>query len=393
MKKTLFTLLLLCTALSSRADDWMARLDPAAYAYQLSIPGTPDAATGNGFTGDLGLWFGDAMGRTQDATLAEQWASGIRAFDLRPTVIDGQLHINHGILQTALTFAEAMQLLRDSVEAHPTEFAIVMMRHEDDAEDNTARAQWTTLMGEALNDETLAPFIIPFSRDLTVGDLRGHLLVLSRNAYKNPKGGIISGWSHSATYNDQTKASITAGKGGTKATLYCQDFYELTDSDAPAKKTDAVKRLLTYTLQQHTRKNFVWTINHTSGYTASASSDGNRDNAATQNAALLNLLQEEANAGPTGIIMMDFAATDASAAADTDHAEPYPVLGLSLTRAIIEQNFRYDQRLNPKAAVTAPTALPIVPHQPTYDLSGRPLPATPNRQHGIYITRGRKVVR
>ncbi len=382
------TLLILAFSFPARAEDWMARLDPAAYVYQLSIPGTHDAATGNGFSGDLGMWLGDAMGRTQDLSLAEQWAAGIRAFDLRPTVSGDHLHIHHGILPTAISFADAMHLLRDSVQAHPSEFAIVILRHEDDAEDDAARAQWPAMMGQVLKDETLEPFIIPFSRDLTVSDMRGHILVLSRHTYQQNKGGIISGWSHSATYADQTKASITAGKGGTKAPLYCQDFYEVTAQGASQKKSTAVKRLLTYTLRQHTRSGFIWTINHTSGYTAATSSDGCRDNAATQNSALLTLLQQEENAGPTGIILMDFAGTDTSAAADPEATMPYGVNGLSLTRAIIEQNFRYTHRTDPTAAVAAPrTARPHVSR--TFDLSGR---ALTHKQKGLFIIDGRKVL-
>ena len=49
-------------------------LDDNIYVSQLSIPGTHDAATGDGTTFSLG--------KTQDMTLDQQFEMGIRAFDL-----------------------------------------------------------------------------------------------------------------------------------------------------------------------------------------------------------------------------------------------------------------------------------------------------------------------
>lgn len=363
------------------ADDWMARLSDGIYFNQLSIPGAHDSGTGHGTSMDT-------FARTQDGDISAQWAAGVRAFDLRPTVVEDYVNINHGIIQTNVTFERAISILRDSVAAHPTEFAVVLMRHESDAESSTENAQWPAKVGKVLTDPAVAPYIQPFSRSLTVYDLRGHILVLSRDDYQGSKGGIISGWSHSSAYADQKSAKITAPKGSVKTTLYCQDFYDVTSSGGSETKKAAVETMLNFSTQQHLRTNYIWIINHTSGYTktlfGAATMDGYRDNAATQNTAVINYLQDEEHYGPTGIIVMDFATSNKSG--------DYNVNGLKLTRAIIENNFKYSpredltvgiQRLDTDADEPASSA--TVNAGSWFDISGKSI-ARPSHS-GLYLLR------
>ena len=144
--KRLFVMIMAVAAVMlCHADDWMARLGDNVYVDQLSIPGTHDAGTGHGFDGGKinSSWgwlisiAGPAnYGKTQDKNIGDQWDSGIRAFDLRPCVNGNSLHIYHGILGTKINFHDALAIIRDKVIEHPTEFAIVMMRHETEG-DNT----------------------------------------------------------------------------------------------------------------------------------------------------------------------------------------------------------------------------------------------------------------
>ena len=67
-------------------NDWMGELDDNRLVTDLSLPGTHDAATAEGWSGladvDLGsALFGDLMARAQDLTIAEQWAVGVRVFE------------------------------------------------------------------------------------------------------------------------------------------------------------------------------------------------------------------------------------------------------------------------------------------------------------------------
>ena len=127
------------TATACLADDWMGQLDDNVFLTQISIPGTHDSATGEGWTGFLGQMVGPSMGLTQELTIAQQLDCGVRAFDLRPCVQDNELVINHGVLQTKAKFPETLKQLCQFVKEHPTEFVIVVMRHESDGDSNVAR--------------------------------------------------------------------------------------------------------------------------------------------------------------------------------------------------------------------------------------------------------------
>lgn len=304
---------------------WMERLPDGAYIDQLSIPGTHDSGTGNGTKMD-------SFARTQELTLTEQFNAGIRAFDLRPSVKGDEMIIYHGVVETNISFPEALQELAACLEANPTEFIIIVMRHEDDHESSTEKEKWNGLMADCLAESPAAARMATFSSTLTVADMRGKILLLSRDRYATkPVGGFISNWTHSADFAEQGKASITAGRGSAK--LHVQDFYET--NNAMDTKLSAITTLLDHSTTLNTTTGHNWVINHTSGYSATlfATADAYRKNAAETNRAVIDYLADENHAGPTGLIVMDFAGTDTSGS--------YTVNGAALTNAVIENNFRY----------------------------------------------------
>lgn len=340
MNKNLYTrlllaALLLAVALSpAAAADWLAFVADTVRVADVCIPGTHDAATGNGFL-DGCRQEARLIATTQQQPIAGQWASGIRAFDIRPSVLtDGRggqsLHVCHGRFATALSFDDVLRTLTDSLRAHPSEFAIVVVRHETDP--GRDPEPWPRLMKETL--ERYADRLADFRGDLTVGQLRGKVLLLSRDNYDGPlRGGTVSGWAHGA---DLPVARIT--HGADSASLLLQDFYDTSQPLALATKEEAMWRLLRIR-QTYRGEAPLWAINHTSGYARTieaegvgevSTSDGYRLNAEATNLYLSQVLG--ANAGPVGIVMMDFAATDTS--------EGYAVNGLTLTQAVIAQNFR-----------------------------------------------------
>ena len=186
-------------------------------------------------------------------------------------------------------------------------------------------------MDKSLTAEALDGYIAGFRKGLTVGDIRGKILVMSRDTYDNgPHGAYITGWSHSDLYQDQTKAVITGADGSEERALV-QDFYDCTGDDGIDRKIDAMLHMLDIRMAA---KSTRWCVNHASGYTKGSSSDGYRDNAARTSKALLDVLNSpDTEQGATGIIMMDYAGTDKSG--------EYDVRGLELTKAIIAQNSRY----------------------------------------------------
>ncbi len=312
-------------------DAWMSRLEDNAYLHQVSIPGTHDAATGNGTTMD-------SFARTQELSLVGQFEAGIRAFDLRPSVSDGILKIYHGIVETKVTFDEALSAICEQLDNYPTEFAVVVMRHEDDHESASDKELWNGLVEQTLADEKYAGRFVDFTNTLTVADVRGKILLLSRDKYATkPVGGFITGWTHSADFSEQGNGRVTGTNSRAYARLHVQDFYET--RNAMDKKLSAISNLLDHSVKLNTSSSHNWVINHTSGYSQTglfATADAYRLNAASTNIAVVDYLSDEANAGPAGLVMMDYAGVDRSG--------DYDVNGHKLVDAVIGNNFRYTMR-------------------------------------------------
>lgn len=345
--KRLFTLLLTLAAFTSTyAYDWLAHIDDDRRVCRLSIPGTHDACTGYGFLPQDTL-AGNYIACTQQLNISEQWAAGVRAFDLRPDVREEKptkttkkanaakrtLQIYHGEFATQQTFNGVFDVLRDSLRAHPTEFAIIIMQHERSANRNGA-------MWEAMVDYVLAKhsdLIVDFRSDLTVGQLRGRILVLSRDTYRpTPRGGYIEGWQFSADVDWQQPATIRGY--ALEGTLCVQDFYDMTWEGGTEAKLEAIDRLLKIANSEEVAKQYpnMWFINHTSGYkytsteftkTPVSTSEGYRANAADTNKFLIERIKGRMT---TGLVMMDFAGVDRS--------EGYDVMGKRLVQAVINSN-------------------------------------------------------
>ena len=113
-------------------------------------------------------------------------------FDLRPAWDGKDMMIYHGIVSTGVKFEDALNTLCDFLDAYPQEFLFVIMRHEDDSESSSHKTEWPVQMGKYLAAKK--HYIIDYTPTLTVRDLRGKLLVMSRNTYEGgPIGGYLNG--------------------------------------------------------------------------------------------------------------------------------------------------------------------------------------------------------
>lgn len=341
---------LLTLALPMQADNWMKRLPDDAYVCNLSIPGSHDTGTGNGFPGvTTSIYgpFGDKYARTQDKNLEEQWNIGVRAFDFRPCIKDDYINVNHGIMPTNLRFDNALTFLRDKLRENPSEFVVIHLLHASDGDDNASNYGERLL--QLLGRDDLKDFFIDFKNDLTVREMRGKMLLLSRNDYaSSPVGGFFRNWTGQLDWNAQRNGRID-GANGSSATLYMQDFAETHQEGALDRKVAAIRQLLDFSTKHKTNKvsDIVWVYNFASAYSKTSrlyipfiidqeisSSDGYRDNAAHTNAAIIDYLADPANtAGPTGIILADYVGVDTS--------NGYNTRGQELVDAIIANNFRY----------------------------------------------------
>lgn len=324
--RLLFIVAFSCTSVRAQnLAEWMAGVPDATLLNRLSLPGAHDCATGNGFSGFSAL-VGASMGKTQDKTLAEQWDCGIRVFDLRPHLDGNSLRIYHGVLATKLLFDESLNIICEKLSAHPTECAIVIFQEEEGSA--STHDAWAQKVSEVLHSDALAPYVVDYRPTLTLGDLRGRLLILARNDYgTTPVGAYLSGWSFSADVGSQSNGTVKGASSN--GTFRVQDFYDVTANGAVEQKLAAITAMLELS-QKNTPKNHTLYINHTSGYTASASTAGNRNNAANCNTHLLNLLADGQHSGPTGIVMMDFAGADKSGGYSTN--------GQALIDAVIGMN-------------------------------------------------------
>lgn len=321
MKRLIISCGLLLSALFASAQSgsatWMASLPDKAFVAQLSLPGAHDAATGEGVT-----W--SSFAKVQSKTLDKQWACGVRVFDLRVKDENGTLNIYHGIGKCSINFDEAMTKITGYVTSYPDEFAIVLLRDESDG---GGASPWNTDVATALAD--YSSFLIStFRADLTVAEMRGKVLVLTRD-----NGGTaidfttkMDGWSNNTI-------SLAATVGGSR--LRVQDIYDETDSEATTLKDNGIKNLLSASLHR-AAGDYTWFINHASGYTEvvkvikAATVNNIAENAARTSQLFIDGMDGET--GGAGIVMMDFAGDDKAHSKDTN--------GQKLIDALVAQNFK-----------------------------------------------------
>lgn len=277
----------------------MADIPNATKVRSMSIPGAHDAATGHGFSGfsAVGALF---SGKTQSKKLDALFDAGVRAFDLRPTQknkVDGQLQIYHGILETKLSMKEALNLLRDKLIANPSEFVIIVVRHENDSDDDASA--WPGAMTDLLAG--YEDYLVKFTPSLDVGTARGKMLFLTRDAFDSDYAGLIERWTHSDNFDEQKNAQISLGRNRT--TLVVQDYYECESND---RKTATIQNVFDYAINNTDES--TWVINHTSGYVNTGTESNVKKLAKVTNQYMVDALKNKSIDGRTGIVIMDYAA-------------------------------------------------------------------------------------
>ena len=326
------------------SGNWMGRIPDNTYVAALSIPGSHDSSTGSGWE-SASETLGEMFARTQDLTIAEQWSIGVRAFDMRPAVYEDHLNLNHGICATKLHFEEVLCQLRDSLIANPSEFIVIHMRHEEegDAISDPNHAIYNARILELFKSDELKDYMVNFKRTLRLSEVRGKILVLSRDKYASqPIGGFLSNWTGSADWSRRTQVTVTGPGNSSSRTssIYIQDYWETYKEGTMAIKLNALLELLKYgsTHKNRVASSIVWYLNFASAYSKvlfdNGLSEGYRDNATYTNKAVIDYLTDDSHvAGPTGIVLMDYVGMDESAG--------YATMGATAVKAIIANNFKY----------------------------------------------------
>ena len=188
-RKITLSLLMLTATLTAWADgkNWMASLPDNVYITQLSIPGAHDAATSG--VGSLYAYYA----KTQNLTISEQWDAGVRAFDLRPKTSGSNGPIYHGSVSTGVSLRQALGYLKTKLTENSREFAIVIMRNEGDSgqEGEAATGTWHNVIAPILADYD--DVITAWNPNLTLGDVRGKILILARDEVYGTKAAKVWG--------------------------------------------------------------------------------------------------------------------------------------------------------------------------------------------------------
>lgn len=331
MKKTLlsaaFTVVgaLAFQSLAWDGNNWMSEIPDDTYVAELSIPGTHDSATGNGTDWDF-------MARTQEKSLQDQLDMGIRAFDFRPQVSGSTLDAHHGPINCKITFDDAMKkLIGPFLDAHPKEFIVLHMLYAESYDKD--KDKYVSLLTNLLNSNELKGKVVEFRRDLTVGDMRGKILILSRDSYSgtSPFSGFFEDWSEE--FENLTRRSRIVGTGSDEMSvskMFVQDRANTKGNNA--EKAGYVKNLLDFTTRHNINSdpaNLVWAFNFLSSYSTTSTSSSYKSNATVFNKQLVDYIASaDYVAGPTGLVMMDFVGESAT------H-------GSEAVNAVIDNNFKY----------------------------------------------------
>lgn len=268
---------------------WQSALPGDMPVSQVSLPGAHDAGTAS-----IRIPIVQGFAKTQVLTVAKQWEYGVRVFDLRPAVVDGKLLICHSTIKTRTSFADAVGSIVKALDRNPSEFAVVVIRHEEEADGDSD--EWGGKMADFIGGLPSARVVRDFNPYMTVDQIRGRILFLFREDIEDPAiGARIYDWTSSDDIERQKSARIGDGA------LWVQDYYDPEDAD---DKMEAIKGLMG-SFAEHTRPG-VWCINHASGYNPAIFGAPNYgSNAENVNAATAEYIRTLK--GSAGFVLMDFA--------------------------------------------------------------------------------------
>ena len=313
-------------------SQWMKSLANNRLVADLSLPGSHDACTADGwFYKDLGV-LAEASAKTQDLTIREQLKTGVRVFDLRPERMhDGTnyvLRCSHGVMYTKLLVSDFFQQLKEFLAANPSEFCLLTV----DLSATSDKKAWGKEFTELVSSAEFRSMFADFKPRITVGEMRGHVLMLSCQKYaEQPVGGYCYGWVSERGQKELMNGHIT-GADGVETPLWVQDFWGKWDREG---KDEAVVSTLEAAVgRDMTVEKPAWVINFPSAYFGMPFSDSYRENAEFANKVTADWLST--HTGSVGIIYMDFAGMEKSPSYSAEKL--YTTHGMTLLDLVIKQN-------------------------------------------------------
>lgn len=346
--------------------DWLGMVKDDTKVCKLSIPGTHDTMTGMGFYQPVLKYVFNTTAISQVSTLEEQMACGLRFFDIRPVVsIDTLatdpaekqiLRLSHGISEIDVTFEETIDLLQRYLKDHPSEFFIAKLQADNGMEN---QSNWAVLLNKVLSKQKYdGLFVEDWRPDITVGEMRGKILWLSRydlrplnDLFHYPI--VYCDWPDedpdiNENLNPEAQRSCAMynmNDATVKATLYKQDYYKTTTEKRMKNKQQTVIDMMHSAREATAKDDNIWIVNHCSAYTE-VSPRGYITNAANLHPLVIADLQSYE--GTVGIMPMDMACHDyvhciinGGTPYTSDYLYGFYPMSQSLTNLLIKSNTPY----------------------------------------------------
>ena len=347
--------------LSKPLTDWMDMLKDGTKVCKLSIPGTHDTMTGMGFYQPGLKYVFDMTAISHVSTLEEQLNCGIRFFDIRPVVSTDTiakkkiLRLTHGISELNVTLEQTIDWLQAYLKAHPSEFFIAKLQFDNGFED---QKDLFYLLDQVLDlPKYKGLFFENWRPDITVGEMRGKILWLSRYdlrplhvIYDFPivycdwpdedpdvKEDLDPEAQRNCRMINMDDESITAK-------LYKQDYYKTTTAKRMQNKIKTVIDMM-HSAREIKEDENIWVVNHCSAYTE-VSPRGYLTNASNLHPNVIEDLQKYE--GTVGITPMDMSCHDyihcvinGGTPYTSDYLYGFYPLSQSLTNLLIKSNKKY----------------------------------------------------
>ena len=347
--------------LSKPLTDWMDMLKDGTKVCKLSIPGTHDTMTGMGFYQPGLKYVFDMTAISHVSTLEEQLNCGIRFFDIRPVVSTDTiakkkiLRLTHGISELNVTLEQTIDWLQAYLKAHPSEFFIAKLQFDNGFED---QKDLFYLLDQVLDlPKYKGLFFENWRPDITVGEMRGKILWLSR--YDLRPLHVI--YDFPIVYCDwpdedpdvkedldpeaqRNCAMYNMNDESIKAKLYKQDYYKTTTAKRMQNKIKTVIDMM-HSAREIKEDENIWVVNHCSAYTE-VSPRGYLTNASNLHPNVIEDLQKYE--GTVGITPMDMSCHDyihcvinGGTPYTSDYLYGFYPLSQSLTNLLIKSNKKY----------------------------------------------------
>ena len=348
--------------LTTPATDWLGMVKDDTKVCKLSIPGTHDTMTGMGFYQPVLKYIFNLTAISQVSTLGEQMNSGLRFFDIRPVVSTDTiakkkiLRLTHGISELDITFEWTIDQLQAYLKAHPTEFFIAKLQFDNGFEDQKDLFALLNIVMQMPKYKGL--FIENWRPDITVGEMRGKILWLSRYDLRQ----LQPLYHYPIVYCDwpdedpdieedldpvaqRNCAMYNMNDTTVKARLYKQDYYKTTTATRMKNKQKTVIDMMHSAREANAGSENIWIVNHCSAYTE-VSPRGYITNAANLHPLVVEDMQKYE--GTVGIMPMDMACHDyvhcvinGGTPYSSDYLYGFHPLSQSLTNLLIKSNKSY----------------------------------------------------